>query len=94
MKLPDLTNLLPSQARAAITAFFLALLKQSRLGCYGDPVLGYPNAMAVLRKERQLSDWEASQTSRCFDDAMELYDQQHPKVRDNEAGRTLRKGIG
>ena len=68
---PDTRAMLPSEARAAIQAFFLARFRASTLDMYGLPCYDYADALGDMPKDVDGYAWVV--LSECFDAAYREY---------------------
>lgn len=76
-QLPDTRTMLPSAARAALTAYLLERLEASRLNIYADPVYTYADALGEMREHEDQYAW--SVLDACWQAARAEYDRKHPK---------------
>lgn len=76
-ELPDTRSMLPSAARAAVTAYLLERLEASQLNCYADPMYTYAHALGEMREHEDQYVWTCLDA--CWQAAKAEYDLKHPK---------------
>ena len=92
IKLPDTRSMLPSAARAALTAYLLERLEASPLNSYADPTDTYATALGEMDPNVDGYAWLS--LDGCWQAARAEYDRKHPKEYKTNANGTGISGAG
>lgn len=90
MNFDHLKTMLPSQAKKALTEYFLQRLLEAKLDHYANPSYNFSTALGELQ---EYESWVASIMKECFDTASDEYDRKHPKNWNNETQEAFRVGL-
>ena len=85
----DTRRMLPSDAKAAITAHFLKCLESSKIGYLADPIIRQTaDFYGMVHKD---DDWGRRQIPDCYAAAWAEYNRLYPKCWDNERQKAYRE---
>jgi hypothetical protein len=84
MKFPDITHMLPSQARSALEEYFFQSLVESGLDYLGEPKYEIYDDREVEAIRDTQGSYAYSVAVKAYDAAQKRYDAEHPRVWDNE----------
>lgn len=77
---PKIDELLPSQAMAALQAYFTERLEKSALNFQGNPLYSEEKALEDFVDSVDFSSYERGLVRRCYAAARREYEIKHPRV--------------